>query len=74
MTPKEKALKLIDKFTYEISGIDKYNYCLDSHIRFTSKNLSLMAINETISILENLYGTVKEVSYYKQVKYEIEKL
>jgi hypothetical protein len=44
MTAKEEAEELVDKFTYEISGIDKYNYCLDSHIRFTAKQCAINAI------------------------------
>jgi len=68
-TAKEKAEELVDKFTYEISGLDKYEYYLDSNIRFVIKQCALIAVDE---ILET--NPYKARNYWQEVKKEIEKL
>jgi len=80
MTAEEEALELVNKFTYEISGIDKYNYCLDSHIRFTAKQCALIAVDEIIEYLQYKWETIgfseylMDINKYIEVKQEIEKL
>jgi hypothetical protein len=80
MTAEEEALELVNKFTYEISGIDKYNYCLDSHIRFTAKRCALIAVDEILNNFglliygKTFYTSSNAVFFYKEVKQEIEKL
>ena len=64
MTPKEKAMQIFNKMCNSV----------DELLPFDVKECALISIDDTISILENLYGTTKEVAYYKKVKKEIEKL
>ena len=71
MTPKEKAIELVDKMTMEIG-------------RFNSKQCALIAVDEIISSSPSLpilgdggtYGEDIELSnkYWKEVKQEIEKI
>ena len=71
MTPKEKAIELVDKMTMEIG-------------RFNSKQCALIAVDEIISSSPSLpilgdggtYGEDIELSnkYWKEVKQEIENL
>ena len=78
MTAEEKALELVDKFAYEISGIDKYNYCLDSHIRFTAKQCALITVCEIIKAIPDASDDDSpynhELVWWQEVKQEIEKL
>lgn len=77
MMPNEKAHELVDKFTYEISGIDKYNYCLDSHILFTAKQCALVSVDEILSVLrldDKCSSNKALVYWWLLVKEEIEKL
>ena len=68
MTPKEKAIELVDKYTNECFGIGNY----------TAKKCALIAVNE---IMEVCYYT-REVEnndlfsydYWIEVKQEIQKL
>lgn len=78
MTAEEEALELVNKFTYEISGIDKYNYCLDSHIRFTAKQCALITVYEIIKAIPDASDDDSpynhELVWWQEVKQEIEKL
>ena len=60
MTPKEKAKELVDK----MYGVTDYQ----------AKQSALIAVDEIIESLNKLFGTIKEVSFYREVKQEIEKL
>jgi hypothetical protein len=86
MTPKEKAIELVDKFTsysnpYWIGPIVNKgpHYSEDEKIR-TSKQCALIAVEEILDNFGNMtddkqhycpYATIK---FYEQVKQEIEKL
>jgi hypothetical protein len=75
MTPKEKALQLIDKFeNYSFIDIDKRISSFNS-----AKQCALIAVDEIIKtdmlIDEDTYVmTPSYLQYWQQVKQEIEKL
>lgn len=62
MTPKEKTIELIDKC---ITFTDDY---------YIAKQCALIVVDEIINTLTNLWGGIKEVVYWTEVKLEIEKL
>ena len=71
MTPKEKAEKLVNKYsTYVVmwaGGIEV--------TRENVKQCALIAVDEIIEALEiNNWQNIKQIAYYKEVKQEIEKL
>jgi len=63
MTPKEKAIELIDKFKL------KQNFFTNSFIKTTAKQCALIAVDEILKI--NPY---KARNYWQEVKQEIENL
>ena len=66
MTPKEKALELVYKMLF----------CFQGHIdEYTAKQCALVAVNELIKLYEyeNPHRGFK-ISYWDEVKQEIEKL
>jgi hypothetical protein len=67
MTPKEKAEELVNEF---------YNYTMDviilSKSLECSKQCALITINQMIEAVYDLDDD--SVDYYREVKYEIEKL
>jgi hypothetical protein len=72
MTPKEKAKELVDKFIPHSSGDSNNN---------EAKECALIAVNEIINCLDDddLYIQGESnidgfISYYKEIKQEIEKL
>jgi hypothetical protein len=77
MTPKEKALELVDKFA---SPLDVFK------ININSKRCALIAVDEIIKVCPYIDLKVREtedqlsafdfqfVSYWQEVKQEIEKL
>ena len=73
MTPKEKAIELIDKFKL------KQNFFTNSFIKTTAKQCALIAVDEILK-LENNNGyyfdgtNVTSISFWAEVKQEIEKL
>jgi hypothetical protein len=74
MTPKEKALQLIDKFeNYSFIDIDKRISSFNS-----AKQCALIAVDEIRNILSmpNIpkYYPIVTDEYWEQVKQEIEKL
>lgn len=69
MRPQEKAIELINKFTYQIGKADKYNYCLDSHILYIAQECALISIDEILSLLP-----LVNREYWQEVKLEIEKI
>jgi len=67
MTPKEKALELVDKMKYPIDGV----YII-SHV---ANELSLISVDEVIEALHEHHWQNRNVTeYWQQVKHEIEKL
>ena len=68
MTPKEKAKELVNKYFSEMQFSEFVND-LDA-----SKQCTLIAVDEIIKALDYLFGTTKEVTYWREVKQEIEKL
>jgi hypothetical protein len=65
MTPKEKAIELVDKMQYPMDGV----YVI-SHV---ANELALIAVDE---ILKNdtIFLYVHHLDFWKEVKQEIEKL
>jgi hypothetical protein len=86
MTPKEKAIELVDKFTipyYEWDG-DGYNINWDETFK-NRKQCALIAVYEMINILIMVFDNDdtkiesydfmdKRIKYLEEVKTEIEKL
>jgi hypothetical protein len=74
MTPKEKAIELIDKFKL------KQNFFTNSFIKTTAKECALIAVDEILESLgykklsDSPYTTLEARQYYVQVKQEIENL
>jgi hypothetical protein len=66
MTPKEKAQELVDKFNYE----SKHYLMLDA------KQCALIAVDEIIGAIDwhEFETPNKELTYWQQVKHEINNL
>ena len=70
MTPKEKAIELIDSFEDELMECDTY------FLETAKQRCALIAVNEILNI-DNIkpYILHKEIiEFYQEVKQEIEKL
>jgi hypothetical protein len=63
MTPKDKAKKLVDKFT--VVGLQQRNEGIQC---------ALIAVDEIINVTVGLNGWIDGFQYWEQVKEEIEKL
>jgi hypothetical protein len=73
MTPKEKAQELVDKFQHPLSENSDTD-CL--HIE-VAKEFALIAVDEILEMVDkSMQGFLDSdiISYWKQVKKEIEKL
>jgi hypothetical protein len=72
MTPKEKAVELVNKFKNETDGIAGYNYD-DVNVQ-----CALIAVDEIIEAIDfdwmEVQNLESEHRYWQQVKEEIEKL
>ena len=71
MTPKEKAIELVDKFKL------KHQFFTNSFIKTTAKECALIAVDEILSELTEIpYGLeyLNRLNYWLDVKQEIEKL
>ena len=66
MTPKEKAIELVDKFKL------KHQFFTNSFIKTTAKQCALIALDEILYITE--HESPSTYVYYVKVKQEIEKL
>ena len=69
MTPKEKAIQLIDNFRlnvldYEGSGLNL----------FKAKQCALTAVDEILNTIEQIFETFEERKYWQEVKKEIQKI
>ena len=60
MTPKEKALELIDKFTFEIG-------------KFNAKQSAIISVGEILKVIEDNCLEYED-DYWEEVKKEIELL
>ena len=85
MTPKEKAIELINKMhNTKHCGIDHFpnkNYCDCSEINFfQAKQCALIAVDEIDDIYQKLtpkddpYNFLLELEYWQDVKQHIQKL
>jgi hypothetical protein len=67
MTPKEKAIELVDKMKYPMNGV----YII-SHI---ANELALIAVDQIIEALDEHHWQNRNVTeYYREVKQEINNL
>lgn len=63
MTPKEKAIELVDKFTQTNGNA------------FFAKECALIAVDEILNALSyKVSSNFEELKYFEEVKQEIEKL
>jgi hypothetical protein len=69
MTPKEKALELVNEYLENIE--DRTGTFLLSN--YSAKQCALIAVNEIIKNEQKYYGN-REVTYWEEVKQEINKL
>jgi len=60
MTPKEKAIELVDRFTFR---------CFECDYEGNAKQCALIAVDEILNII-----TFDELRYWQEVKQEIELL
>jgi hypothetical protein len=73
---KEKAKELVGMFKIEIHNkvpslqSDLFKLCIIE----AAKQCAIRAVDEIIKSLDYLFGTIKELTYYREVKKEIEKL
>ena len=65
MTPKEKAIELVDKFKL------KHKFFTNSFIKTTAKECALIAVDE---VMQKTLWDKGEQRYWKEVKQEIEAL
>ena len=70
MTALEKAKELFNKFAFE-KTTEGYKMFQTSN---ESKRCSLIAVNEIIEAIEDIFETLDEREYWQSVKQEIEKL
>lgn len=70
MTPKQKAVELIDKYRTYIRIADKYNQNLPSEEIYLAEKCALIAVDEILDAV----GTNYSVNYWQEVKQEIELL
>jgi len=69
MIPKEKAKELFNKFAFEKTP-EGYKMFQTSN---ESKRCSLIAVNEIIEAIEDIFETLDEREYWQSVKEEIQK-
>ena len=69
MTPKEKAIELYNKF-YDIATV-----VIDIKIKkYVTKQCALIAVHEILKVVSFYNDTQAEITYWQEVKQEIEKL
>jgi hypothetical protein len=80
LTPKDKAVELINKFTIRTKFLDEFKGWIEHIDIFNSKQFALVAVDEIIDILEINGFTLQEyhdkgtLEYWIHVKEEIENL
>ena len=65
MTPKEKAKELFNRFSNLKTD---YEYCVTYQ---TTKEISLIAVDEIVEVLYNANDTDEEYGYWTDVKQEL---
>ena len=72
MKPKEKAKKLVDKYQsgYTING---FNYQFQNDLE-DAKQCAIIAVDEILNTIEQIFETFEERKYWNEVKNEIELL
>jgi hypothetical protein len=74
MTPKEKAIELVNKYLRTYPIYDNPTVVI-SYTTNEAKQCALIAVDEILRSHHNLYGVNnKEVKFYSEVQQEIEKL
>jgi hypothetical protein len=68
MTPKEKAEELVLKYLRIDNNTKEW---FNTHI---AKQCALIAVNEILNTIEQIFETFEERKYWQQVKKEIESL
>jgi hypothetical protein len=69
MTPKEKAIDLMDSF------IQRTRNKWESSMSYKrAKQCALIAVDEILNTIEQIFETFEERKYWQEVKQEIEKL
>ena len=69
MTPKEKAKELVDKFRNEFTWVEK-DHNVDLYR--DTKQCALIAVDEILKVASFYNDSQAEVTYWKEVKQEIE--
>ncbi len=69
MTPREKAVRLVDRYLDEVFNEVNINFPLE-----LPKRLATIAVNEILNNDNNLMNTYSQNDYWQEVKQEIEKL
>jgi hypothetical protein len=69
MTPKKKANELVLKFEQSLFGYDVFD---DDWVKCI--NCALVAVDEILKVVSIYNDTQAEVTYWQEVKQEIEKL
>lgn len=67
MTPKEKAHDLVNTY-WKWARMDGFS------VGSNAKQCALIAVDEIINTIEEVYGTFEERKFWNEVKQEIEKL
>ena len=75
MTPKEKAIELYNKFFKTVPFLTAGCHPLDDYN--AAKQCALIAVDEIINVLTDIngiYNITPAITYWQEVKKEIEKL
>ena len=73
MTPKEKAINLVDNYRTHIRAADQYGYLLSSDEIHIAKQCAIIAVEEIAKLMHESGNRPEFTSgYWKQVKSEIE--
>ena len=78
MTPKEKAMELVDKYRTYIRKADSYNYLLSDDEIYLAKQCALIAVDEILNTLNGMKLIFSDrelvLRFWREVKQELEKL
>ena len=76
MTPKEKAIELRDKYIFTTFIIDEDYENIKLKLMLHAKQCALIAVDEIIGAIDwhEFETPNKELTYWQEVKQEIEKL
>ena len=74
MTPKEKAIEMLDEFVDYVNCWDDNGNCNYEQAYNYAKKCALISINCILEIGINVNATVESIAYWKEVKQEIKNL